>query len=188
MVTKLNFLQYTYRFRINHKTLYSQTFPGPHFGSWTILNQCPLIVNWTLKKKFQWSSNGNLFFPVVKMHLKMSYAKWRPCCLILIVKKFNWSPFGLVYVIYVLFDLFYSNFCKFYMYIILLALWCNELTPYIHLWWSWIVLLLTLNSRIDNYYFTTEYHIVVDSLILHIRNLSGRCHSDKIHPWVLGLG
>ena len=33
--TKLNFRQYTYRFRINHKTLYSQTIPGPHFGSWT---------------------------------------------------------------------------------------------------------------------------------------------------------
>ena len=29
MATKLNFLPYTYRFRINHKTLYSQTFPGP---------------------------------------------------------------------------------------------------------------------------------------------------------------
>ena len=38
MATKLNFLQYTYRFRINHKTLYSQTFPGPHFGPWTIGN------------------------------------------------------------------------------------------------------------------------------------------------------
>ena len=36
MATKLNFLQYTYRIRINNKTLYSQTFPGPHFGSWTI--------------------------------------------------------------------------------------------------------------------------------------------------------
>ena len=35
VATKLNFLQYTFRFRINHKTLYSQTFPGPHFGSWT---------------------------------------------------------------------------------------------------------------------------------------------------------
>ena len=35
VATKLNFLEYTYRFRINHKTLYSQTFPGPHFGSWT---------------------------------------------------------------------------------------------------------------------------------------------------------
>ena len=35
VATKLNFLQYTYRFRIKHKTLYSQTFPGPHFGSWT---------------------------------------------------------------------------------------------------------------------------------------------------------
>ena len=34
VATKLNFLQYTYRFRINHKTLYSQTYPGHHFGSW----------------------------------------------------------------------------------------------------------------------------------------------------------
>ena len=41
MATKLNFLQYTYRFRTNHKTLYSQTFPGPHFGSWTIAVLCP---------------------------------------------------------------------------------------------------------------------------------------------------
>ena len=28
VATKLNFLQYTYRSRINHRTLYSQTFPG----------------------------------------------------------------------------------------------------------------------------------------------------------------
>ena len=35
VATKLNFLQYTYRIRNNHKTLYSQTFPGPNFGSWT---------------------------------------------------------------------------------------------------------------------------------------------------------
>ena len=35
VATKLNFFQYTYRFRINHKTLYSQTFQGPQFGSWT---------------------------------------------------------------------------------------------------------------------------------------------------------
>ena len=35
LASKLHFLQYTYRFGINHKTLYSQTFPGPHFGSWT---------------------------------------------------------------------------------------------------------------------------------------------------------
>ena len=40
VATKLNFLQYTYRFGINHKTLYSQTFPGPHFGSWTINPSC----------------------------------------------------------------------------------------------------------------------------------------------------
>ena len=38
VATKLNLLPYTYRFRINHKTLNSQTFPGPHFGSWTIGN------------------------------------------------------------------------------------------------------------------------------------------------------
>ena len=41
VATKLNFLQYTYRFSINHKTLYSQTFPGPHFGSWTTGVQSP---------------------------------------------------------------------------------------------------------------------------------------------------
>ena len=29
VATKLNFLQHTYRVRINHKTLYSQNFPGP---------------------------------------------------------------------------------------------------------------------------------------------------------------
>ena len=33
VATKLNFLQHTYRVRINHITLYSETFPGPHFGS-----------------------------------------------------------------------------------------------------------------------------------------------------------
>ena len=37
VANKLNFLQCTYSFKINHKTLYSQTFPGPHFGSWTII-------------------------------------------------------------------------------------------------------------------------------------------------------
>ena len=35
VATKLNLLECTYRFRINHKNLYSQTFPGPHFGFWT---------------------------------------------------------------------------------------------------------------------------------------------------------
>ena len=35
VATKFNFLQYTYRIRINHKTLYSQTVPGPNFASWT---------------------------------------------------------------------------------------------------------------------------------------------------------
>ena len=38
MATKVNFLQYTCRFRINHKTLYSQIYPGPQCGSWTILD------------------------------------------------------------------------------------------------------------------------------------------------------
>ena len=44
MATKLNFLQYTYRFRVNHKTLYSQTFPGPNFGSWTSIGSWDTIV------------------------------------------------------------------------------------------------------------------------------------------------
>ena len=35
VATKLNFLRHTYRVGINHKTVYSQTFSGPHFGSWT---------------------------------------------------------------------------------------------------------------------------------------------------------
>ena len=46
MATKLNFLQYTYRIRINHKTLYSQTFPGPHFGSWTTTLETPVEEIW----------------------------------------------------------------------------------------------------------------------------------------------
>ena len=51
MATKLNFLQYTYRIRINHKTLYSQTFPGPHFGSWTIKGS---FWNWLLGPELYW--------------------------------------------------------------------------------------------------------------------------------------
>ena len=35
VATKFHFFQYTYRFRISHKTLYSQIFQGPQFGSWT---------------------------------------------------------------------------------------------------------------------------------------------------------
>ena len=38
MPTLLNFLLYTYRFRISNKTLCFQSFPGSHFGSWTIAN------------------------------------------------------------------------------------------------------------------------------------------------------
>ena len=42
------------------------------------LNQCRIIVNWTLSNKFQWSfsQNTKLFF--TKMYLKVSTAKWRP--------------------------------------------------------------------------------------------------------------
>ena len=38
------------------------------------LNQCCLIVNWTI----QWNFNQNTKFFIYKMHLKMSSAKWRP--------------------------------------------------------------------------------------------------------------
>ena len=54
MTTKLNFLQYTNGFRINHKTLYSQTFPGPHFGSWTtnLLKQSTSERDWSDISKY----------------------------------------------------------------------------------------------------------------------------------------
>ena len=60
VATKFNFLQYTYRIRINHKTLYSQTFPGLHFGSWTSISE-----NWieilTFSFKKMCVLNGNHF-------------------------------------------------------------------------------------------------------------------------------
>ena len=42
------------------------------------LNQCWLIVNWTLRNKLQWDLNQNTSFSFMKMALKMSSAKWRP--------------------------------------------------------------------------------------------------------------
>ena len=64
VATKLNFLQYTYGFRINnktYKTLYSQTCPGPHFGSWTIVDYLlasnylteTMVRYWTFRNKLQ---------------------------------------------------------------------------------------------------------------------------------------
>ena len=44
------------------------------------LNQCCLIVKWTLTNKFQWNFIKTQKFSFVKMHLKMSSAKWRPFC------------------------------------------------------------------------------------------------------------
>ena len=44
------------------------------------LNQCWVIVNWTLKNKLQWNFNKNTKLSFTKMHLKLSSAKWRPSC------------------------------------------------------------------------------------------------------------
>ena len=43
-------------------------------------NQCWLIVNWTFRNKPQWNSIKIHNFPCMKMHLKMSFGKWRPFC------------------------------------------------------------------------------------------------------------
>ena len=45
MATKLNFLQYTYRIRINHKTLYSQTFHISYIRLATGLNSRAAFIN-----------------------------------------------------------------------------------------------------------------------------------------------
>ena len=47
------------------------------------LNKCWVIVNWTLNNKLQWhfSRNTNFSFSFQKIHLKISFAKWRPFCL-----------------------------------------------------------------------------------------------------------
>ena len=39
------------------------------------LNQCWVIVNWTVRNKLQWKLNGILSFSFKKMHLKMSSAR-----------------------------------------------------------------------------------------------------------------
>ena len=47
------------------------------------LNLCYNIVNSTLRDKLQWNLNRNpyIFFSFKKMHLKMSFGKWRPFCI-----------------------------------------------------------------------------------------------------------
>ena len=42
------------------------------------LNQCWVMLNWTLRNKLQW--NFNKSFSFTKMHLKISSAKWQPFC------------------------------------------------------------------------------------------------------------
>ena len=45
------------------------------------LNQCSLIVSWTLRNKLQWNSDHNTkLFRFKKMQLKMSSAKRKPFC------------------------------------------------------------------------------------------------------------
>ena len=43
------------------------------------LNQCWVIVNWTLKKKLQLNFYQNKKKSFMKMHLRISSAKWQPC-------------------------------------------------------------------------------------------------------------
>ena len=44
------------------------------------LNQYWLIVNWTLRNKYQWNFNQNTKLFIHKMHLKVLSAKCRPFC------------------------------------------------------------------------------------------------------------
>ena len=45
------------------------------------LNQCLVIVDWTIRNKFQRNFNQTTIFSFTKMHLKISFAEWRPFCL-----------------------------------------------------------------------------------------------------------
>ena len=58
VATKLNFLQHTYRIRNNHKTLYSQIFPGPHFGPWTSVVVKRNHTTLTFSSKNKWKCLG----------------------------------------------------------------------------------------------------------------------------------
>ena len=40
------------------------------------LNQCWIIVNWTLRNKLQWNVDQNIKLFILKMHLKKSSTKW----------------------------------------------------------------------------------------------------------------
>ena len=60
---------------------------GQHwFRSWLVaysapnhyLNQCWVIVNWTLMNKLQWNFNQNTKFFIKNMHMNISSAKWWP--------------------------------------------------------------------------------------------------------------
>ena len=60
---------------------------GQHwFRSWLVaysapnhyLNQCWVIVNWTLMNKLQWNLNQNTKFFIKNMHMNISSAKWWP--------------------------------------------------------------------------------------------------------------
>ena len=44
------------------------------------LNQCGVIVDWTIRNKLPRNFNQNRIFFIRKIHLKMSSAKWRPFC------------------------------------------------------------------------------------------------------------
>ena len=59
-------------------------FALTHWGRVTpshYLNQCWNIVNWTLRNKLHWNSSRKYNIIIKNMRLKVSSAKWRPCCL-----------------------------------------------------------------------------------------------------------
>ena len=51
-----------------------------HSAASHYLNQCWVIVNWTLRNKVQINFNQNTKLSFTKMHLKISSVKWRPFC------------------------------------------------------------------------------------------------------------
>ena len=68
-------------------TAYMRQWPGSAlvqimawrlFAAKPLSNRCWVIVNWTIVNKRQWSFNQNTKLFIMKMHLKISSAKWRP--------------------------------------------------------------------------------------------------------------
>ena len=50
------------------------------FGTMPLAEPILIIVHWARRKELQWHSNENTKLSFIKMHLKLSSAKWRPYC------------------------------------------------------------------------------------------------------------